>query len=106
MPKETGRLKVIGDVSIPMNRIIVNPNDGYDLGLLTSAHAIKIFGNAASPDGTTRDGYLLDGQLLQENSCGLGTAIIGMKLVKLIGAPSVIRFSLEGNQLRLIPMDR
>jgi len=101
MDKKTTPLKVIGDVSIPVNRLVVNPNDGYDLGLLNSAHPVKLHGWTKLPDGSSSDGYIFDGQLVQENDCHLGTVVISMKLLSQLGKPKSVRLSIEENRLSI-----
>ena len=73
MAAHTGVLAVIGDTSMPIDRIVVNPNDGYDIGLLSDTIPVKAHGVAYGPDGKERRGYLLDVKLIQENDCRVGT---------------------------------
>ena len=101
MDKQTTSLKVIGDVSIPVNRLVVNPNDGYDLGLLNSAHPVKLHGWTNAPNGTSNNGYLFDGQLVQQNDCHLGTVVMSMKLLSQLGKPKSVRLSIEANRLSI-----
>ena len=95
MAAHTGVLSVIGDTTIPIDKIILNPNDGYDLGLLSDTISVKAHGVAYGPDGKERRGYLLDVKLVQENDCRIGTILMGMKLVQQLGKPKNIQLHLE-----------
>jgi hypothetical protein len=105
MDKRTTSLKVIGDVSIPVNRLVVNPNDGYDLGLMNSAHPVKLHGCTNLPDGSTNKGYIFDGQLVQQNDCNLGTVVISMKLLSQLGKPKSVLLSMEENRLSIVRIE-
>ena len=105
MAAHTGVLSVIGDSSMPIDRVIVNPNDGYDLGLLSDAIRVKAHGVAYGHDGKERRGYLLDVQLMQENDCRVGTILMGMKLVQQLGKPKNVQLYLENAKMVIAKID-
>jgi len=40
--RETGFLKVLADYSFPEKQIVINPNDGFDLGLLMTESTVLL----------------------------------------------------------------
>ncbi|WP_018527120.1 hypothetical protein [Alkalispirochaeta alkalica] len=92
--KETGYLKVLADFSFPENQIVINPNDGFDLGLLTSdTTAVFYYGESpATIDGSeTRP---IHGTIRQKNECAMGNVEISRKAVEKMGTPPRIRLHL------------
>lgn len=85
--KETGALKVLGDLTFPEARIVINPNDGYDLGLMmTEAPARFHYGNEGAEP--------IDGIVEQKNECTLGTVELSRKAVEKLGTPKRVRLRL------------
>lgn len=39
---KTGRLKVCGNTALPQGIIHMNPNDGFDLGLMTTSYEVDL----------------------------------------------------------------
>jgi hypothetical protein len=49
----TGRLKVCGNTALKQGTIQMNPNDGFDLGLMTTRYEIDlVLGADVDPDDT------------------------------------------------------
>ncbi|MFW5801715.1 MAG: hypothetical protein ACOCVC_06755 [Spirochaeta sp.] len=96
---ETGFLNVLADFSFPENRIVINPNDGLDLGLMTTETVVElVYGQnpATYRDG---EGYSLHGIVDQQNKCRIGTVEVSLKAVARMGKPKRVR-------LHLMPRDR
>ena len=102
--KSTGPLDPMGDVSIPFNRIVLNPNDGFDLGVMAPTTLVKIYSSESIDAFESGEGYFADGQLLQENSCKIGTAIMGMRTLQSIHMPKQIRLHMVDNRLLVSPL--
>ncbi len=97
--KETGYLKVMGDYSFPEKRIVINPNDGFDLGLMMT-EATVLFYYGESPATIERStASPLYGVVEQKNECKLGTVEVSLKALEKLGSPERIR-------LHLIPQER
>lgn len=101
MVQQSAPLKAIGDASLPLESVVVNPNDGYDLGLMNTAHPVKLHGTAYNPDGTTENGYLLSGRLIQENNCTLGTVVFSTRLYTRLGKPALVRLNRDDANLTI-----
>lgn len=96
--KETAFLKVLADLSFPEKKIVINPNDGFDLGLMmTDATVLIYYGHSpATIDGD--DAKPIYGNVYQANECKLGTVELSAKMVEKMGSPTNVR-------LHLIPQD-
>jgi hypothetical protein len=92
--KETGYLKVLADLSFPEDRIVINPNDGYDLGLMmTEAQALIYYGESpATINGAVTDP--ITGTVIQKNECRLGTVELSTRSVEKLGTPTRVRLHL------------
>ena len=100
--KKTGLLKVIADVRMPFNRIVVNPNDGYDLDVLAKEVVVKIHAGVTMDGFNAGDGLFAEGHLVQENSCKLGTVEINAKTLAQIGKPASVTLLMAENKLLLL----
>lgn len=69
--------------------IIIGPNDGYDIGLMTVSREVKILAN----------GEIVEGKLIIDNKCKDLTVRINRKLFEKIGSPAKIKLTLNENNL-------
>ena len=97
--RNTGALSTIGDTSVPFNRIVLNPNDGYDLDLLSRDFLIKIHAGVSLDDFVEGQGSLFEGNILLDNSCKLGTVELNRKTLDQIGRPPRVALYLEDGKL-------
>jgi hypothetical protein len=100
--KKTGLLKVIGDVRMPFNRIVVNPNDGYDLDVLAKEVVVKIHAGVTIDGFSAGDGLFAEGHLVQDNDCKLGTVEINSKTLSQIGKPANVALMMSDNKLLIL----
>ena len=103
--KCSGNLSPIGDVSIQVNRVVINPNDGYDLGLLSTSYPVKIHVGVSPGDFESGEGYKFDGSIEQANECKIGGIELNLGTLKQLGKPSSIKLYLDGNKLLLSTTD-
>ncbi len=96
--KETAFLKVLADLSFQDKEMVINPNDGFDLGLMmTEATALFYYGH--SPATIDNDNAKpMYGVVYQKNECKLGTVELSAKAVERMGSPKQVR-------LHLIPQE-
>jgi hypothetical protein len=92
--KGTGFLKVLGDLSFPEKKIVINPNDGFDLGLMMTDATVEIYygESPASWQGRTTEGVY--GNVYQKNECTLGTVELSIRVVEKMGSPKRVRLHL------------
>ncbi len=88
--KETGFLKVLGDVSFPEKKVVINPNDGFDLDLLMSDTTVAIH-YGKSPATWTEAAKGLYGNVYQSNDCKLGTVELSGRALNKMGNPKRVR---------------
>lgn len=96
--KETGYLTVLADFSFPEARIVINPNDGFDLGLMMSEAAALFYYGESPATIEHSDTAPIKGTIIQKNECTIGTVEISLKAVERMGTPKTVR-------LHLIPQD-
>ena len=97
--KNTGALSTIADTSVPYNKIVINPNDGYDLDLLSKDYLIKAYAGVSLDDFATGEGMVFVGSVVLENSCKLGTVVLNRKTLEQIGRPSKVALYYEDGRL-------
>ncbi len=92
--KETGFLKVLGDLSFPEKKVVINPNDGFDLGLMmtdTTAMIYYGFDPSTLPGDEVKPVW---GNVYQKNECHLGSVELSTRVVDSMGNPKQVRLHL------------
>lgn len=89
--KETGFLTVLADLSFTEKMIVINPNDGFDLGLMMTDASVEIYygESPASWGGRTTKGVY--GNVVQKNECKLGNLELSALQVEKMGSPKRAR---------------
>lgn len=96
--RETSYLKVLADFGFPENQIVINPNDGFDLGLMMT-DAIALFYYGENPGTIEKSNTApIHGTIIQKNECALGSVELSLKAVEKMGTPKAVR-------LHLLPQD-
>ena len=88
--KSTDTLLVQTELSLNEN-IVLHPNEGFDLGLMSSANPVKIFYNVTIDVFNKGEDNFIKGSLLLENKCKHGTIKIGNKHWKKMVSPLKIK---------------
>lgn len=88
--KETGFLKVLGDVSFSEKKIVLNPNDGFDLDLRMSDTTVAIH-YGKSPANWDEAGQGMYGNVYQNNNCKVGTVELSGRALDKMGNPKRVR---------------
>ncbi len=102
--RETGQLRVLSDFNFPETRIVINPNDGFDIGLMMTEAPVKLCFETSVELSSQSDKGSLDGVIFQKNECNPGTVEISSKALEKIGSPRNVRLHLvpSSPQPRLI----
>ena len=95
MAKQTAELSVLGDFSFDEKTINVHPNDGYDIGLMTLSHVVRIFAGCTSQDFSDGTGAHVFGTLYLKNECRVGTVEMSLKTAEKLGKARKVRLILE-----------
>ena len=93
--KETGFLKVIADRSFSEKVIIINPNDGFDLGLLMTEATVVVHQGDSLDALHDPNAETLHARIYQKNECKLGTIELSLKTVEKLGGPKHVRLHLD-----------
>lgn len=88
---ETGALKTLADSSFNEKKVVINPNDGFDLNfIMLEITTMLYFGN--SPDILEDEkAEPLYARVYQENKCRLGTVELSSKTMERLGNPRYVR---------------
>ncbi|MFW5694412.1 MAG: hypothetical protein ACOCYB_04540 [Alkalispirochaeta sp.] len=92
--KETSFLKVLADLSFPEKQIVINPNDGFDLGLMMTDATVEIYYDASPATWEGRSTHGIYGNIYQKNECALGTVELSGRAVEKMGSSKRVRLHL------------
>ncbi len=81
----TAPLTVLGDYAMDEKTVCIHPNDGFDLGLMTTEHAVRIHvGHAGNPTDVPDDAYVC-GTIHLKNEVRNGHVELGLKSAERLG---------------------
>jgi hypothetical protein len=101
--QSTGYLKAMGDISLARDALVIHPNDGYDLGLLSSHNAVRVFLGGTLENFETGSGEGLTGNLHLKNDCALSTLRMNPAWWKELGKPGSVRLVCRHGCLLVMP---
>lgn len=99
--RETGFLKVLADISFSEKQVVINPNDGFDLGFMQTEATVLLYSgvNPATLEQTAVKPHYA--RVQQKNECKLGTVELSAKMVDQMGKPARVRLHLvEENETK------
>jgi hypothetical protein len=96
--RETGFLKILADYSFPENQIVINPNDGFDLGLLMTEVTVLLSTGDDIDLLQNEEAKSIHARLYQKNECTLGTVELSLKTVEKMGNPKKVRLHLLSHE--------
>jgi hypothetical protein len=99
--KKTSSLRVYTDLSLPKNRIVIHPNDGFDLGLTDKNKSCAIYLNTHDVSVMENQAYV-HGSVVLDNNCHSGTININAQIWKNMGKPHYAVLACKGNSIFLI----
>ena len=77
--KSTAALTVLGDFSIDEKTVHIHPNDGFDLGLMTTEYVVKIHVGTETDLSALSDSDFVYGKVLLKNEVRGGHVELGLK---------------------------
>jgi len=92
--RETGFLKILADYSFPEKQVVINPNDGFDLGLMMTESTVLLYTGDGIEILQNDEIEPFHARLYQKNECTLGTVELSLKTVEKMGAPKQVRLHL------------
>ena len=92
--RETGALKVLSDFNFPEHKVVINPNDGFDIGLMMTEAQVQLMVGSSVDLLQEESAPSMGGHISQKNECRLGTVELSSKLLEKIGSPPWVRLHL------------
>ena len=94
--KQTGELEVLTDQSFSEKTLVINPNDGFDLGLMMTEVTVEL-NFILNSDGPPQEqnSEALIARIIQKNECCPGTVELGAKSIKKLDGNTKVRLYLE-----------
>ncbi len=89
--KSTGELSVIGDFTMKEGVVNMNPNDGFDLGLMNTSYPVYLYLGITVEELHAGNKDRIQGTVNLKNECRPGTIEINLKSWEKIGKPKKVR---------------
>ncbi len=96
--KQTGALAVLGDYSFDEKTINIHPNDGYDIGLMTSSYVVKIYAGCTPEEFGAGSVAHTFGTIYLKNECRIGTVEMSLKTAEKLGKSRKARLVLADGE--------
>lgn len=96
--RETGFLKILADYSFSEKQLVINPNDGFDLGLMMTESTVLLYNGEGIDTLQDPDAERVHARLYQKNECTLGTVELSLKMVEKMGSPKRVRLHLLADE--------
>ncbi len=100
--RRTGFLTVETDIRISRDKLIIHPNDGYDLGLMNRQYDVGMFFNEKIEVFEKSTPATVNGSILLENNCRHGAIAMSKKQWQELGQPEKIMLVYNEGNLLLI----
>ncbi len=97
--RSTNSLRVSTDFSQSADKILIHPNDGYDLRLMQNNYSIRIFSNLTVEEFNSGKGRPLTGQILLENKCESGTIRLNHNYWLEMGKPFEVKLLFDKDKI-------
>ncbi|MFO8065030.1 MAG: hypothetical protein R6V29_10440 [Spirochaetia bacterium] len=89
--KETEELSVLADYSFDEKTLSIHPNDGYDLGLMTTEAVVRIFAACTMEEFQSGEVNHVFGNLHLSNDTKAGTCELSLRTAQKLGKPKKVR---------------
>lgn len=97
--KKTSTLSVYGQTGQKSTQIVIHPNDGFDLGLMSLQYSANIYSNASVDEFKSGRTQSFPGSIILENNCRPGTIELGIKYWKELGKPDSVTLYYDDGKL-------
>jgi hypothetical protein len=97
--KSTGHLTAVGAIDLANDVIIIHPNDGYDLGLISFSNPLRILMGGSDEELLSKACEGDSGTLLLKNDCTLATVRMSLSRWKKLGRPQRVRLACHEDRL-------
>ncbi len=100
----TEPLTVLGDYSSNEDAIVVHPNDGFDLKLMTTEHPVEIYAGCSLDEFLSGAAEGIAGVIHLRNECRANTVELSSRTVERLGKPRQIVLVMQDGRLLLQPV--
>ena len=97
--KTSGLLAATGDFKQKKDAIVIHPNDGFDLGLMTTKYDVQIVVGETPEAFQKGAGKPVPGTLLLLNECPNGTIRMNLGQWQDMGKPRQLRLCCEADRI-------
>lgn len=97
--KTSGLLAASGDFKQKKDVIVIHPNDGFDLGLMTTQYEVRIVMGETQEAFQKGSGKAVPGRLLLANDCPNGTIRLNLGQWQELGKPRELRLCCEEDKI-------
>jgi len=97
--KTSGLLTASGDFKQKKDVIVIHPNDGFDLGLMTTKYQVQIVMGETPETFLKGGGKAVPGTLLLVNECPNGTIRLNLAQWQDLGKPRQLRLCCEADKV-------
>jgi len=91
--KQTVALQILTDQSFTKQYLVINPNDGFDLGLMMTEATVKLVFNFNHEETEP-----ITAHVIQKNECRLGTLELGNRSASKLNGSTKVRLTLEDQE--------
>lgn len=99
--KKTGPLRVSGSTAIQAGRFHIHPNEGFDLGLMTTAYRVNLVTGVDLQHFAQGEGETQPATVWLLNECPQQTLQLNFKQWEIFGKPEKAMLLYEGDRLYL-----
>ena len=85
--KNTGCLNVLCDSNQDIGKVVIHPNDGFDLDLFKLSYPILIYHGMSVEEFKEGNGENIPGELILSNDCKVGRVELSKKLCGMMNYP-------------------
>jgi hypothetical protein len=103
MKHTSSPLTVLVDSSFDSGKVVIHPNSGFDLGIMTTNHPVLIYANDKLEDFKSKNCFPRNrGEIWLENNCKHNTVELSKDFWIKIGKPRKIVMIYEDQRLLLV----
>jgi 23S rRNA-/tRNA-specific pseudouridylate synthase len=100
--KHTAPLKVKRIEEIEEQNLVIHPNDGYDLGLMSRYYDIQLHSNITAEEFNQTPAAEVNAKIELANECHLGTVEMSLSFWEHLGEPEEVFLIYDNNKLLVL----
>jgi len=93
--KSTSPLSILSDFSVDESAVSIHPNDGFDLGLMTTEYEVLLYVGEDALDANLPAESFTPGRIFLKNQVRGGHIELGMKAAERLGSARQAKIVLE-----------